>query len=62
MGISIKILGKSLFSGDRMWKLMNTRKKNHILHLELNKSLGIIAFITFIKKLVLNSDVIHFSK
>jgi hypothetical protein len=45
-----------------MWKLMNTRKKNHILHLELNKSLGIIAFITFIKKLVLNSDVIHFSK
>jgi hypothetical protein len=62
MGISIKILGKSVFSRDGMWKLMNTRKKNHILYLELNKSLGIIAFITFIKKLILNSDVIHFSK
>jgi hypothetical protein len=34
-----------------VWKLMNTRKKNHILHLELSKSFGIIAFITFIKKI-----------
>ena len=35
------------------------RKKNHFLHLELTKSLGIIAFI---KKIILNFDVIHFSK
>ena len=33
-----------------MWKLMNTRKKNHILHFELNQSLGIIAFIKKKKK------------
>ena len=35
-----------------MWNLMNTRKKNHFLHLELTKRLGIIAFI---KKLILTS-------
>ncbi len=45
-----------------MWKLMDTRKKNQILHIELHKSLGITAFITFTKKDNFNIDVIHFSK
>jgi hypothetical protein len=50
---------KAKFLRDGRWNLTNTREKNPFLHLELTKSLGIIAFI---KKLILNVDILHFSK